>query len=249
MMFMKKYSLFLLIALLINLAVLMPACTNRSPAPASTQKVTIRPTEAQSLQTPAALTQAATGMIGSEEARADIFHAIQAFQGVKAFRYQGVTTIDGKDHKTLFEKVNPDRIHIQTEGMEIIILGTKVYLKQPSGWTEEPNFDVSAFREDFFENVKATLSQPQFNGVQELNGKAMRVYYFQYSTKIGEEESINKCTLWVSIDDGLSYRIEIDGLVASMDAQTGKIVGKPALSTVMYEYDPNLRIEAPQITP
>ena len=71
-------------------------------------------------------------------------------------------------------------------------------------------------------------------GSEELDGKPARVYQIAGTMKFGETSIKGQQKIWLSAADGLPLKIE------------GKTEPPYVIETVLiYEYDPNIRIEAP----
>jgi hypothetical protein len=76
-------------------------------------------------------------------------------------------------------------------------------------------------------------------GVDQIGGRPMRIYDYETVTDITGTKITTDSRIWIGVTDGLPYRME----------STGDSVVKPGAKTksvLVYTYDPNLKIEAPQ---
>jgi hypothetical protein len=79
----------------------------------------------------------------------------------------------------------------------------------------------------------------QFIGPELLDGKPMFVYAYKTKVDLGNAVSNGNSKIWMGALDGRAYHIESDS-----ESITAK--GKMDHTTVTYEYDIPLTIEAPQ---
>jgi len=180
------------------------------------------------------------------EHRAIILAANGALDEV-TYRYQADTVLaTGEAHHTMFEYVPPDRYHIVTDSKSgLIIIGLKVFFQREDGWAESQIPASSILDPDRMKRLSDSISEIQAIGVDSLNGELMQVYQYNSKTRFGETE---KTKLWTSVADNLPYKMIIDGYTTAIDASTGEIVGVKALSTIVYEYDPSIKITYPDKT-
>jgi hypothetical protein len=187
-----------------------------------------------------------TPTLGPSELRSTILAAINSLKD-KSWRYQSDTVlVDGKTHNTVLEYSPPDRYHIVSDSKsELIVIGQKVYFKQGEAWTESQMLATSIIDPDASKKLEESISDVQFIGTDSLNGKPVRAYQYQSKTKIGDTESTVQTKLWIGVADNLPYKMIVDGETATADASTGKVVGVKATSTILYEYDPTIKIALP----
>ncbi len=171
--------------------------------------------------------------------------AAKAQLAQKAFR----ATITGEDgskaSKTVLEFVAPDRFHIiPSAGQEIIILKDATYMKQGDKWIKSP-INMGEMMSGLLnqQNIEAMLKEMdvadlKFVGADTVNGKPMWVYQHTTSMKAGDQTIKSQGKSWLGITDKLVYKIESEA-----DSLVNK--GSKTKTTVLYDYDPNIKIEAP----
>ena len=78
----------------------------------------------------------------------------------------------------------------------------------------------------------------KFIGLDTVNGKPTWVYQHATSMKVGEQAIKSQGKSWLGITDKLVYKMESES-----DSLVNK--GGKTKTTVLYDYDPNIKIEAP----
>lgn len=171
-----------------------------------------------------------------ENPMADIEVMAEKVLDQKAVRVK--TSVFGdKNFTTEVEYVSPDRFRLKSgPGLERIIIGKDVYMFLGDSWAKLPSFDgqMPDIREMFRSERHKYFSDVRFVGEETVNGKLSLVY--EYKHKGDENLGENDSKIWVAKDDGLPVRIE------------SRYKSGGVKSTVVeYEYDPNIKIEAPAI--
>ena len=173
---------------------------------------------------------------GREDPVADIDAMADRFLAQKAFRAK--TTVFGdKDFTTVVEYVSPDRVYIKSgPGLERIIIGNDLYITLDNKWEKIPNESGSPaeeLRQAFKAERDKFFSGVSFVGEEMINAKPAFVYVYKSKGEgnIGENDS----KIWVGKDDGLPVRIETAYRTGSIESVV-----------IEYEYDPDIRIEAPK---
>ena len=199
------------------------------------------------------VTQAATP--NADEIHASIIDALLALNN-KSNRMD-VTTVsgDGKTATNVIEFIPPDRKHIISieENVEYIVIGEKVYAKTgTSGKWEATQIPSSAFLgegEVTAEMIDEMISEVQWMRWDEIEGKAVQVYGYISTTNSSDIELHSQTELWVGVEDGLPYKMVIDGeiLSVSTDPTTGEShsAAVKALTTTVIDFDDGIRIEPP----
>jgi hypothetical protein len=180
-----------------------------------------------------------------------ILNAHRAQMSAKTWRTRTTQTdSDGKTSTTLFEYVAPDRMHLATStGNETIaIKGVGTYQKPAGGqWLKSP-IDMSDLMFSFldpkaFDEYKDTIvtTDVKFVGPDLIDTKPMFVY--QYSsivkgTLTGTGDLKGTTKLWVGVVDGLPYKTE-------SDQDSAVKPGTKTHTVVIYDYDPNIKIDPP----
>lgn len=168
-----------------------------------------------------------------------------------------VTTIlgDSQTRTNVIEFVPPDRKRLidLDEGVEYIVVGEKVYSKtKTSGEWKETQIPASTFMGDqevTAQMISETISDEQWLRKDTLNGKAVIVYDYKSTTMSNDIELHSRTELWVGENDGLPYKMVIDGeiLAASTDPNTGesKLQAVKALTTTLVDFNLTINIEQP----
>jgi hypothetical protein len=195
----------------------------------------------------------AEGTPSAEEARGVIIHAIFLLNTMPNRLTNTTVTADGQTHQSIIETIPPDRKSITGDGTEIIVAGGKVYLKssETAPW-QLIDVPASTYLGDMpptEEAVGATVEGGEFVRSDTLDGREMGVFHYASTSVVGGVSLHNQTDLWVGQEDGLPYKMVIDGetLAVSVDPATGenKAMAAKALSTVLIAFDSSQQIEAP----
>lgn len=186
----------------------------------------------------------------ADEIRASIVNALLTLS-TKPNRMENTTVFrDGRTEISIIEFVPPDRKHIVSPDAEYVVIGEIVYAKTSGKW-EETSIPASTFMGDEMtaQKIGETISNVRFIRDDSLDGKAVRVYGYDTTTKAGDIELHSQVELWVGEMDGLPYKMIIDGDVygISVDSATGesKVTVARAKTTILIDFDPAMNIEAP----
>lgn len=158
---------------------------------------------------------------------------------------------DGTTSTNIIEFVPPDRKRIISPevDMEYVIIGETVYMKVAGVWATAQIPAATFMGEPVSEeSLTASISEPQFLRLDELDGMPVVVYGYQSTTLSSGIELHSQVELLVGLGDGLVYQMITDGetLSVSTDANGQSVsLAVPALSTTRIEYDPALTIEPP----
>lgn len=183
--------------------------------------------------------------------RSVIANARQLLKGQKAYRVRStsVTSMGGQPRTGLQEFVPPDRMHNVGDGREAIVIGKTMYVKRGGEWqsmgtqmsdmvekmkegvqdmsVEERAQATKGFKADY-----KSLSDEIFDGTP----TAVYEMHSQMDTRVEGVGVITTVTkFWIGKADGLIRKEEIDGTEAGTKGKTTRI----------YEYDPDIKIEAP----
>ena len=177
-----------------------------------------------------------------------ILAAFQAQQQL-AWRYSSdIQMANGEAHTTVFEFSPPDRYRIVSDGTsEVVGVAGKVYLKQGEAWSESPVPASSIVDPGFSGRLEQTISDLRFTNFETLSGMPMLVFEYTSTYKIGVNDASSQTRLWIGADDQLIHRIVIDGAVAALDHRSGTATNTQAVTTITYEYDPEIQIDIPVI--
>jgi hypothetical protein len=123
-----------------------------------------------------------------------------------------------------------------------------VYLKEGETWTESAVPAASIVDPGFSSRLEQTISDLRFAGFDTLSGMPTLIFEYTSTYKIGVNDASSQTRLWIGEDDHLIHRIVIDGAVAALDHRNGTAINTPAVTTITYEYDPEIQIDVP-VTP
>ena len=167
-----------------------PAPTNTPPPPPTTA--------------PAVLPTAGSAV----DALTKIF---KGWASVKSFRAK--MTLTGPPTGTTemnLQVVTPDRFHLTSQQMEIILIGTTVYLKLGNTWQKVPlpqGIDLSLANPKTFESQIGASSDVKLVGTEVLNGTPTIVYQYTADIKGPPAQKITS-KVWVGATDNLPRKIE-----------------------------------------
>ena len=185
------------------------------------------------------------------DSRSVIANARQLLKGQKAYRVRStsVTSMGGQPRTGLQEFVAPDRMHNVGDGREVIVIGKTMYVKRGGEW-QNMGTQMSDMVEKMKEGVQDMSTEERAQATKGLkadykslsdeifDGTPTAVYemHSQMDTRVEGVGVINTVTkFWIGKADGLIRKEEIDGAEAGMKGKTTRI----------YEYDPDIKIEAP----
>ncbi len=213
-----------------------------APAPTAVPTATPAPTEARPTEAPAPAEAAPTGSAGLDL----LLNALRAQFAQKAWRTTVTIDDGGEVSTTMVEFVAPDSVHLTTgPGPEFIIMKEGTYQKGADGKWQKLPMDMSSMVanildpaqvEDLMEDT--TVDRVKFLGPDLIGGKPMWVYQYASKMNLGEQAIASDAKIWIGVLDKLPYRGESVG-----DSVTK--AGNKVKSTVIYEYDSSIKIEAP----
>jgi hypothetical protein len=192
-----------------------------------------------------------TPLPDADQARAAIIQALLALSNQPNRMTVTTALQDGTTSTNIIESVPPDRKRIISPeaDVEYVVIGETVYMKVGGAWATVQIPAVTFMGEPVNEQtLAATLSEPQFLRLDELDGMPVAVYGYQSTTLASGIELHSQVELWISLTDSRVYQMITDGetLSVSTDASGQSVsLAVPALSTTRIEYDPALTIEPP----
>ncbi len=202
------------------------------PAPTDTPQPA--PTEAPKVEAP-------TGQAGIDL----LLNAMRAQLAQKAFRMTVKSEDGGKTTNMTVEYVAPDSFHSKTDDFEFIAIKGASYVKDTAGTWEKSPIDMSpmisqALNSDMVDELtkNMTVDKFKFVGPDLIDGKPMWVYQYETTMDLAGTKVNSAAKVWLGALDRLPYRQE-----GESDSILNK--GGKTKSTIVYEYDPNLKIEAP----
>lgn len=156
-----------------------------------------------------------------------------------AYRAHMVTTDKkGRQYATDMEVQWPNRFHMKNPDSEMIILPQGTWMKAGGDWMKMP-MDMSKMIQQYTpEATKAGMDGIQtvtYLGEAEVNGKACKQYQYAFDSKVGGIRSTGTAKISLEALTGYPVRMET----------TGEAMGQKSSTVVDYEYDPTIRITAP----
>lgn len=240
-------SIFVLTAIL-----LVTGCSNATPAafPDTAQSTEIQSQSPTEMTAPTEVPAATTGAAEMETPAAannaspnDAQQAIlQAAQKLQQVSFKATTTITSGDQTqtSTLEFVPPDRYHLVSSAIEAIIIGNDSYIKLGDQWSVSP-IDISSIMQGIMTlptDLVSQISNWTYLGQENLDGTPAQVYSYDMQSSIGGIQANSSNKIWINAADGLPLKLE----------SQADVNGVTTTTTNVYEYDPNLTIEAP-ITP
>lgn len=173
-------------------------------------------------------------------ARAELIGSWQKMTTQKdlGFRVRTTTTSKGKSLSSSMEVRWPDRFHMKTEQSEMVILPSGTWLNANGNWMKLPmdmKKVIAQFTPEVMEKSMKGTKNVEFIGLDQVNGKPVKVYTFDFDMELMGIHSSGSSKLFLSTVDGYPLRME----------SHGKARGQESDTVVEYEYDDSIRIQAP----
>jgi hypothetical protein len=180
----------------------------------------------------------AAAPVARADARAEIQAAYAAM--VKEGRFRTVANVDGPKgpEKQTVEVVWPDRFHMTSPQVEIIIVPGATYMKQGGKWSQLPvdmGRMIERYRPDAMKSSFDSVTNVQSIGDSSINGHAAHGYEYDSSVTVQGVTAKSHAKLWVDASSGLPLRQESDG----------EVMGHKSHHVADYEYDSGIKIAAP----
>lgn len=227
-----------------------PAATE-APTATVDASVTQPPTTAPMATAEPAATEAPASGSAEEgptgQAAMDLFiEASRAQLAQKAFRATIVgQDADGKESTTILEVMPPDSFRLVAEGTEFIIVPDGTFLREAGGEWQKSPMSMSGMMSQILsqQSVEELIKESQpddikFAGVDMIDGKPMWIYTYTGQEDVGGTMVDTASKTWIGALDRLPYRVEA----------TSKSGDTTSNSTITYEYDDSIAIEAPQVS-
>lgn len=152
-------------------------------------------------------------------------------------------TMTSTDHKgrvtDMVMKVQwPNRFHMKTKESEIIILPNGTWMNAGGQWMKLPvdmQKMIAQFSPEMVDKTIESSSDVRFIGLDQIDGKPVKVYLYNYDTKVMGISSTGQSKVYLSVVSGFPLRVENDG----------KAMGKASKSVIDYDYDADIHISAP----
>ncbi|NLS76317.1 MAG: hypothetical protein GXY76_03560, partial [Chloroflexi bacterium] len=183
---------------------------------------------------PTSASQQAPAALPSDDF-APIVNAYRAQLDADRFRMTMVLVDDEGTSTQIIEYVAPDRFRLQMDEEDLLVIGESTYALKDGEYRLYPDggmigrMVVNLVNPAQVEQLTPYLVSVTPKGTETLNGKAMRVY--EYVANLDDE--VASSTVWISQADGRPYQVRQE--------QYGE------QSTITYEYDADIEIEAPAV--
>lgn len=203
-----------------------PTLVPTRPLPTATTAPTNTPTPAPT-STPTAVPTPANPVQG-------LLTAFKGLGGVKSFRAKISTTgLPGGTQDSDLEMVLPDRFHMTTSKLEMILIGKTMYIKTGTKWQKlTQNIDLSAVDAKKLEAELGISKDVKLVGTDVIDGTPTFVY--QYTTTIkGPPARTTTSKVWVGMADNLPRKRETEPKAGQKT------------TTTYYDYNANITINAP----
>lgn len=172
------------------------------------------------------------------DAKSDILASHKAMMEVGKFRIEGTTESRSGNVTTWAEIQWPDRYHIRNQGMEVIVLPGRTYMKQGAQWQPFP-MDMSAMIKAMSPQAMKqgldSMSNIRELGEQTIDGKVAKGYEYDSTVTMMGVTAKSHVRMWIDASTNLPLRQEIDGEAAGMKSKTVQT----------YTFDPAISIDAP----
>ncbi|MCU0510015.1 MAG: hypothetical protein MUC34_16855 [Anaerolineae bacterium] len=152
---------------------------------------------------------------------------------------------DATETTTVLEIRPPDSFRLVTADAEFIVVPDGTFIKESGGeWQKSPMSMSGMMSQILSEQSMEQLikdTQPddlKFAGVDMIDGKPMWVYTYTDQEDVGGQLVDTASKTWIGALDKLPYRVEA----------TSKSGEETSTSTITYEYDAGIEIEAPQLS-
>jgi hypothetical protein len=230
-----------------SLAVTPAVTPSLAVMPAATPSLAVTPA-AMGTSLPVATTTVSATQVAAGNTLAAIGDAQRALLKQKSYRVRMTITTDAGTTENVIEYVLPDRVHMTIDGNETIVIKDKGFWQKLDGgqWMSLPaamsasEAVFAAIDPQQIDTMMEGISVDSFKllGVELLDGKRMYVYEYNATSSYAgvSVDSTNKT--WIGVADGLPYKAE-SNTVSSVTP------GSKSQTTIVYEYDNNIQIEAP----
>lgn len=170
--------------------------------------------------------------------KADILAAHAAMMAKGKFRTVNKVTSGGETSTSTNVVQWPDRYHMKTKDMEMIILPEGTWMNQGGQWMKMPMNMAGMVKQltpDAIKQSYDNMANVQQLADAEVDGEAASVYEYDTSATIMGIKADSHVKLYVAKSSGLIVRQDVDGKAMGVASQT--------VST--YTYDPDINIQAP----
>lgn len=168
----------------------------------------------------------------------DILAAHGAMLAKGKFRTETKSISGGETTVSTNEVQWPDRFHMKSRDMEMIILPEGTWMNQGGQWMKMPMNMAGMVKQltpDAMKQSYDNMANVQQLADAEVDGEAVHVYEYDTNATIMGIKADSHVKLYVGKSSGLILRQDVDGQAMGVGSQT--------IST--YTYDPGIAITAP----
>jgi len=172
------------------------------------------------------------------DARSEIQAAYAAM--VKEGKFRTVGNVDGPKgpEKQTVEVVWPDKFHMTSAQVEVIVLPGATWMKQGGKWSQLPvdmSRMIERYKPEAMKNAFDSVTNVQSIGDSTINGHAARGYEYDSAVTVQGVTAKSHVKLWVDKSSSLPVRQESDG----------EVMGHKSHHVADYEYDSGIQVSAP----
>jgi hypothetical protein len=208
---------------------------NQAPTTVPTQVPTpTKPPAPTATTAPTATSAPAAASLG--DPKSAILKGLAAQLKTKSFHVVAISQVNGKTTTRTVDYVAPDRYHIKTETMDVILIGDKVYVNTKGKWALNPA--MSALVKpllDELRNIPVDITDVHLVGPDIVNGVPTVAIMYASTVTIGNTVVKSASKAWLRVSDGLPVKQEIDSDVGGVKTHISQTI----------DYDSTLKIDAP----
>jgi len=242
---MRNRKIFHLLLLLVLSVVWLSGCSAPASIPTSTAtQIPPTPTQAAS---PTSLPQSTpTQTIEPETPGSLVKRAFQAQKERSWVMHSQAQSLDGQPLRSIVvEYVPPDRYRITSETNpenQSILIGRKAYGKVNGAWRLLPEESTTIALGLYTYNLdRKSIDPVQDLEADTLDERPVHKYQFEEHNNLTK----NQATLWVGAEDNLPYKIILKGRIVGIDPVTMGTQLTDGVTTIVYAYDQDVKIDAP----
>jgi hypothetical protein len=177
-----------------------------------------------------------------DTARADLLALWQKMFATRDLAFSAeIVSIDKKGRETRSQmRTNwPNRFHMKSADSEFIIIGDGTWMKiEGQGWMKFPMSMKKVIDAYTPEVMKASMdgtTNVRYLRDETVEGKDCKVFAYDFDVKVMGFRSRGSSTVFLDKDSGYPLRAETEG----------EAMGQRSKTIVTYDYDPNIRVAAP----
>jgi len=163
------------------------------------------------------------------DAKGAIVQSATNLKNLKSYRMKLVVEQAGKAVTTVTEAVPPNKIHMTSDTVEMIVIGDDIYTKMGSTWNKTTTPGTAAQYGKSYVTQDIVVSARK-EGAEAVSGVACDKYV--YTAKVGDNPPMD-ITVWIGVKDGLPYKMVTKPNATMTTTQT------------LYDINADIKIEPP----